>query len=69
MFKPLRKSLAILGLPALLSGCLAGAAVDVIGETVEAGVGVTGAVVGTTADVVVPDGDDEDDKDGDKEDE
>jgi hypothetical protein len=58
---------AILGLPALLSGCLAGAAVNVVGETVEAGVEVTGAVVGTTVDVIVPDGDDDEGKDEDDE--
>jgi len=33
----------------LLNGCLAGAAINAVGETVEAGVEVTGAVVGTTA--------------------
>ena len=58
---------AILGLPALLSGCLAGAAVNVVGETVEAGVEVTGTVVGTTVDVIVPDGDDDEGKDEDNE--
>jgi hypothetical protein len=61
------KLVAILGLPALLSGCLAGAAVNVVGETVEAGVEVTGAVVGTTVDVIVPDGDDDEGKDEDDE--
>ncbi|GGC96422.1 hypothetical protein [Aquisalinus flavus] len=33
----------------LLNGCLAGAAINAVGETVEAGVEVTGAVIGTTA--------------------
>ena len=61
------KLVAILGLPALLSGCLAGAAVNVVGETVEAGVEVTGTVVGTTVDVIVPDGDDDEGKDEDNE--
>ncbi len=45
----------------LLQGCVAGTVIDVIAETVEAGVELTGAVVGTAVDIVVPDGDDEDD--------
>ena len=42
-----------------LQGCAAGAVVDVVAETVEAGVELTGAVVKTAVDVVVPDGDDD----------
>ena len=61
-----------------LNGCLAGAAINVVGETVETGVELTGAVVGTTAkttgaviggtvDAVVP-GDQSGKKDDDKDD-
>ena len=42
-----------------LQGCAAGAVIDVVAETVEAGVELTGAVVKTAVDVVVPDGDDD----------
>ena len=45
-------------------GCVAGAIVDVVAETVEAGVEITGAAVGTVVDVIIPgDGDDEDEDD------
>ena len=43
----------------LLQGC-AGTIIDAVAETVEAGVELTGAVVGTAVDVVIPDGDDDD---------
>ena len=43
----------------ILQGC-AGTIIDAVAETVEAGVELTGAVVGTAVDVVIPDGDDED---------
>ena len=43
----------------ILQGC-AGTIIDAVAETVEAGVELTGAVVGTAVDVVIPDGDEED---------
>ncbi len=43
-----------------LQGCAAGAVIDVVAETVEAGVELTGTVVKTAVDVVIPDGDEED---------
>lgn len=46
-----------------LQGCVAGTVIDVISETVEAGVELTGAAVGAVVDVVTPDGDDEDNED------
>ena len=42
-----------------LQAC-AGTIIDAVAETVEAGVELTGAVVGTAVDVVIPDGDDDD---------
>lgn len=51
----------VLFLLVLLQGCVAGTVIDVLAETVEAGVEVTGAVVGTAVDVIVPDGDDDED--------
>lgn len=45
----LRLFLAAPALMLVLNGCLAGAAINAAGETVEAGVGITGAVIGTTA--------------------
>ncbi len=42
-----------------LQGCVAGTVIDVISETVEAGVEITGAAVGAVVDIVTPD--DEDD--------
>jgi len=42
-----------------LQGCVAGTVIDVVAETVEAGVELTGAAVGAVVDVVTPDGDDE----------
>ncbi|MBL4679421.1 MAG: hypothetical protein JKY88_01710 [Pseudomonadales bacterium] len=47
----------------LLQGCLAGAVVNVLAETVEAGVEITGAVIGTAVDIVVPNGKDDEEKD------
>ena len=50
-----RKSAAIVSLliaGGSLSGCIATTAIDLAAETVEAGVGITGAVVGTTVDKV-----------------
>ncbi|MFT5134204.1 MAG: hypothetical protein ACI9SC_002677 [Gammaproteobacteria bacterium] len=41
-----------------LQGCIVSTAVGVVAETIEAGVEVTGAVVGTAVDIVVPDDDD-----------
>ena len=46
-----------------LQGCVAGTVIDVISETIEAGVEITGAAVGAVVDVVTPDGDDEDNED------
>ncbi len=46
-----------------LQGCVAGTVIDVISETVEAGVEITGAAVGAVIDVVTPDDDDEDNED------
>ncbi len=62
MVRTLRNLLAAACLPLALGGCLAAAAVEVVAETVEAGVEITGAVVGTTVDVITPDGDDDDKK-------
>lgn len=59
MIKTLKSLAVMASLPVVLGGCLVGAAVNAAGEVVEAGVEVTGAVVGTTVDVIVPDGDDE----------
>ena len=44
-----------------LQGCVAGTIIDVVSETIEAGVELTGAAVGTVVDVVTPDGDDDSD--------
>ena len=44
-----------------LQGCVAGTIIDVVSETVEAGVELTGAAVGAVVDVVTPDGDDDSD--------
>lgn len=61
-----RMFIALTGLATLpLGGCLAAAAVEVVAETVEAGVEITGAVVGTAVDIAIPDGDKKD-KDGQK---
>ena len=49
--------------PLTLGGCLLGAAVEVVGETVEAGVEITGAAAGAVVDIVTDDDDDEDDDD------
>jgi hypothetical protein len=43
-----------------LQSCLVSGAIGVVAETVEAGVEITGAVIGTAVDIVIPDGDDED---------
>ena len=43
-----------------LQGCVAGTVIDVISETVEAGVEITGAAVGAVVDIVTPDDDEED---------
>lgn len=51
--------LPLLLVTCLLQACAAGAVVDVVAETVEAGVELTGAVVKTAVDIVVPDGDDD----------
>lgn len=59
-FRRLIAVLLILLSLTVLQGCILGTVVDVAAETVEAGVELTGAVVGTTVDVVVPDGDDTD---------
>jgi len=44
-----------------LQGCVAGTVIDVISETVEAGVEITGAAVGTVVSIVTPDDDDDED--------
>lgn len=44
-------SLVGLGSP-VLTGCLAATAIDIAAETVEAGVEITGAVIGTSVDLV-----------------
>jgi hypothetical protein len=44
-----------------LQGCVAGTVIDVVSETVEAGVELTGAAIGTVVDIVTPDSDDEGD--------
>ena len=57
-------SLLLLALPAL-SGCLVGTAVSVAGDVVEGAVNVTGDVAEgavNTADAIIPDGEDEDEK-------
>ncbi|MEM6708519.1 MAG: hypothetical protein AAF648_07010 [Pseudomonadota bacterium] len=53
--------LAVVGCCCGLSGCLVTTAIGVAAETVEAGVGITGAAVGATAGAVVDvvDGDDD----------
>ena len=56
----------VCSLPLALGGCILGAAVEVVGETVEAGVEVTGAAAGAVVDVVTPDGDDDDDDKNDR---
>lgn len=53
----------LLGVLISLQGCVAGAIVDVVAETVEAGVEITGAVVGTAVDVIIPGGDGDDEED------
>jgi len=65
--------LAALALCAALSGCLVGAAVGATGAVIGAAVGVTGAVVGTAVkttgavvDAAIPDGDDEEEDEGDR---
>ena len=55
----LRISLLMFFIVLHLQGCAAGAVIDVVAETVEAGVELTGTVVKTAVDVVVPDGDEE----------
>jgi hypothetical protein len=40
-----------------LQGCLVGTVIDVAAETVEAGIGITGAAAGAVVGVVTPDGD------------
>lgn len=42
-----------------LQGCLIGTAIDVAGETVGAGIGITGAAAGAVVDVVTPNGKDD----------
>lgn len=48
----------------LLQGCVVATAIDIASETVQAGVGVTGAVIGAGVDIVTDD--DDDDKKSDK---
>lgn len=55
----------LLSAPLLLSGCLVKSAVGVVGETLEAGVEITGAAAGAVVDVATPDGDDKKKKDKD----
>jgi hypothetical protein len=54
------RSLNFLFVILALQGCVAGTIIDVVSETVEAGVELTGAAVGAVVDVIVPDGDAED---------
>ena len=56
----LRNVALVLSILFFLQACAAGTVIDVVAETVEAGVELTGAVVKTAVDVVVPDGDDDD---------
>ena len=56
-----------LGLALVLSGCLATTVVKVTGAVVKTAVKTTGAVVGTAVDVVIPDGDDKEEKEEEKE--
>ena len=59
-------ALALILSPMMLGGCLAATAVSVAGNVVEGAVNVTGDVAEgavNTAGAVIPDGDDEDDKD------
>lgn len=46
-----------------LQGCLVGTVIDVAAETVEAGIGITGAAAGAVVGVVTPNGDDDEDND------
>ena len=48
-----------------LQACLVSGAIGVVAETVEAGAEITGAVIGTAVDIVIPGGDD-DEKDRNK---
>lgn len=64
--------LALALLIAPLGGCLVGAAVGATGAVIGAAVGVTGAVAGAAVkttgavvDAAIPDGDDDEDEDGD----
>jgi len=62
MLKHFLRILLISSMLALLQGCLAGAVINVVAETVEAGVEITGAVIGTAVDIVVPNGKNKEDK-------
>lgn len=55
----LRRSAFVILLALSLSGCLAATAVSVAGDIAEGAVNTTGAVI----DVVIPDGDDDEDDD------
>ena len=60
----LKKALAPFVLLAILAqgGCLAGAVVGAAGSAVGAAVDVTGDVARGTADIIIPDGDDDEDE-------
>ena len=62
MISRAKLTLALLGIGApVLSGCIVATAVDIAAETVEAGVEVTGAVIGTGVDLVTTSEDEKDD--------
>jgi len=56
--KRLPQTIACLFLLPSLQSCIVSSAIGVVAETVEAGVEITGAVIGTTVDIIIPDGDD-----------
>lgn len=64
MLKPFRVVIMALTILAL-QGCIAATVVEIAAETIEAGVEITGAVVGGVVDVITPD-DDEDSSEDDE---
>lgn len=58
--------LLLLPVALLMQGCIVATVVEVAAETVEAGVEVTGAVVGGVVDVVTPDDDEDEDEQNDR---
>lgn len=57
----IRQAVVLLLMVGGLQGCLVGAVIGVAADTVEAGVGITGAVAGGVVDVVTPNRKDDDD--------